>query len=293
MFLNRETLFAAQTSGGSAIGIWSVSSGKLLQTLPAESFCLGENEDRTAILTANRERPLVLRSWDLQTFKLLREVALPEDVVFAGLPRLSLDRRTLVLNQQGKAIEIDCATGRIRQTVSLPPGFVSQVDFSPDRLILVTISQNRQDSPLISATHPTPACWLKGHQDGVFDLRFSPTQPILATVSIDNTARLWELPDGRELAVLAGHKEGVFHCDFSPDGRILATASGDRTVKLWHVATRREMLTLQHERPVTMCAFSPEGSYLATGTIDGTFRFWRAATWEEIGAKEKSSAGNP
>jgi WD40 repeat protein len=292
-FLNRETLFAALTSGGSAIGIWSVVNGKLLQTLPTESFCLGENEDRTAILTANAEQPLFVRSWDLQTFKLLREVALPGDTVFNSFPRLSQDRRTLVINQSEKATEIDCATGRIRRTISPPKRFLRLVEVSPDRRAWVVSSQGSCECALLSGTGPDRVSWLQGHLDGVYDLRFSPTQQILATVSIDNTARLWEWPDGRELAVLDGHKAGLFQCDFSPDGRILATASGDRTVKLWHVATRREMLTLRHEMPVTMCAFSPDGNYLASGTIDGAFRFWRAATWEEIGAKEKSSTEEP
>jgi WD40 repeat protein len=293
VFLNRETLFAARVSGGPAIGIWSVASGNLLQTLPTECFCLGENEDRTAFLTAHCGHPIFVRSWDLRTFKMLREVALPEEVTFTSSPRLSHDRRTLVVNQTGNAIEIDCATGRIRQTVSLPERFLDEVDVSPDRRLWAQTSQRSTDCAVVSNTHSDQVSWLKGHSDAVFDLKFSPVQQILATVSIDNTARLWEWPEGRQLAVLDGHKAGVFQCDFSPDGRILATASGDRTVKLWHVATRREMVTLQHQKPVTMCAFSPEGNYLATGTIDGAFRFWRASTWEEIAAKEKSSAREP
>ena len=104
----------------------------------------------------------------------------------------------------------------------------------------------------------------------------------MATASLDSTARLWEWPNGRQLAVLAGHKERLFHCDFSPDGRTLATASGDKTVKLWNVSTRREVMTLEHDHPVTVCVFSPEGNYLATGTVNGSYHFWRAAKWDEI-----------
>ena len=154
--------------------------------------------------------------------------------------------------------------------------------FSPDRSFWAAIGGQTRDYRMGATAESSEATRLSGHQDGIFCIAFSPTENIVATASIDNTARLWEWPNGRQLAVLAGHKEGLFHCDFSPDGRTLATASGDKTVKLWHVSTRREVMTLEHDHPVTVCVFSPEGNCLATGTVNGAYHFWRAAKWDEI-----------
>jgi WD40 repeat protein len=158
--------------------------------------------------------------------------------------------------------------------------------FSPDRSTWAAMNLQTLDYRMGSTAESSEAARLTGHRDGIFCLEFSPIENIVATGSIDNTARLWDWPSGRQLAILAGHKEGVFNCDFSPDGRTLATASGDKTVKLWHVSTRREVLTLEHERPATVCVFSPEGNYLVTGTVDGVYHFWRAGNWKEIGAIE-------
>jgi len=294
VFLHQGRLFAARHEGH--VGIWSVSSGRLLHELPTEIFCLGEDENRAAILTLSPGPPYVLRYWDMQDFGLLHDVklTLPSDSAPGKAAWLSQDRRSIVLTSSlesspGQAVEIDCATGFPRRAIPLPEKGANpnhfqgyRIQFSPDRSMWAALS-NGSTVALIPSTDPTEVTWPRGHRDNVYGLAFSPTEKLLATASIDNTARLWELPSGRPLAVLAGHKEGLFSCAFSPDGRTLATASGDKTVKLWHVATRREMLTLQHDQPVAVCVFSPEGNCLATGTIDNAFHFWRAPTLDETG----------
>ena len=50
---------------------------------------------------------------------------------------------------------------------------------------------------------------LKGHEDEVFCLAFSPNGKSLATGSADWTVRLWNLEKRTEPAVLKGHQGGV------------------------------------------------------------------------------------
>jgi WD40 repeat protein len=47
---------------------------------------------------------------------------------------------------------------------------------------------------------------LRGHEDGVPSIAFSPDGHTLATASEDETARLWEVATGKEIAVLRGHE---------------------------------------------------------------------------------------
>jgi WD40 repeat protein len=101
---------------------------------------------------------------------------------------------------------------------------------------------------------------------------------MLASGSIDNTVKLWDIATRREVATLSGHRNEVSEIQFSPDGKTLATSSGDSTLKLWDVATRQELITFRgHKSWVNSVAFSPDGTILASGSADFTVKLWNPA----------------
>jgi PDZ domain/WD domain, G-beta repeat len=55
----------------------------------------------------------------------------------------------------------------------------------------------------------------------------------MLTASEDETARLWDAADGRELATLKGHTAAVERAAFARHGKLILTSSGDNTVRLW------------------------------------------------------------
>lgn len=122
-----------------------------------------------------------------------------------------------------------------------------------------------------------------GHTDVIFGIAFSPDGRYLATVSVDKTARLWDLASGESIRLFSGHTDDIGGVAFSPDGKYLATASFDRTARLWDVATGK---TVQLFRNTALMefgpAFSPDGKYLVTGSSDGTTRLWDVATGKTV-----------
>jgi hypothetical protein len=62
---------------------------------------------------------------------------------------------------------------------------------------------------------------------------FSPDGKRLASASLDQTVKVWDLATGREVLTLKGHTAGVNSVAFSPDGQRLASAAWDKTVKVW------------------------------------------------------------
>src|SRR5262249_26876470 len=65
----------------------------------------------------------------------------------------------------------------------------------------------------------------------------------LASGSVDNTVKVWDLTTGQEVHTLSGHQELILNATFNPDGRRLISAGRDRLVNVWDLgdADRREL----------------------------------------------------
>lgn len=201
-----------------------------------------------------------------------------------------------------------------------------------DAIIAARADQSAQ-SPLVRPTgtlaeippvsvEPDPILWtvrvLIGHVDRIRNVAADPTGARLASVSADNSARVWDAETGESLFTLVGHRkwiEGVaFSIDgqklltggrdgqvriwdvashtgsvngiaFSHDGKSLATASGDRTVKVWNLGEDGLALrwTLNgHTDAVYRAAFDPSGTRLASAGLDNRVRLWDIGLGREL-----------
>ncbi len=124
---------------------------------------------------------------------------------------------------------------------------------------------------------------LTGHTGSVSAVAFAPDGRTLATASIDETVRLWDLTTPAQPRLLGtpltGHTGWVSAVAFAPDGRTLATASIDETVRLWDLTTVAQPRLLGtplsgHTGWVSAVAFAPDGHTLATASHDQTVRLW-------------------
>jgi WD40 repeat protein len=120
---------------------------------------------------------------------------------------------------------------------------------------------------------------LKGHEDSVGSVGFSPDGKKLASGSYDKTIKIWDVTTGKVLNTLKGHEGWVGSVGFSPDGKKLASGSYDKTIKIWDVTTGKVLNTLKgHEGWVGSVGFSPDGKKLASGSYDKTIKIWDVTT---------------
>ncbi|KAH9944292.1 TFIID and SAGA subunit [Epithele typhae] len=115
----------------------------------------------------------------------------------------------------------------------------------------------------------------RGHQNPVWDVKWSPMGIYFATASRDRTARLWSTDRTSALRIYAGHLSDVNAVDFHPNSLYLGTASSDCTARLWDVQRGACVRVFyRHDDIVSTLAFSPDGRYLATAGEEPSIRLW-------------------
>ncbi|MCP4111117.1 MAG: hypothetical protein GY749_37255 [Desulfobacteraceae bacterium] len=136
---------------------------------------------------------------------------------------------------------------------------------------------------------------LKGHENVINALAFSPDGNKLISGSGDETARIWNIRSGKTLHVLKGHTNDIYAVAFSSDGKLALTGSDDHTLKLWNVRTGVLIRTLEgHDDDVTSAAFTPDGKYILSGSYDKTIRLWngRSGKFVKVLARQDSTVGS-
>ncbi|MGH3810866.1 MAG: NACHT and WD repeat domain-containing protein [Pseudonocardiaceae bacterium] len=165
------------------------------------------------------------------------------------------------------------------------------LDSDPDYSLLLALAAFEECAPTALAVRALTAVLvtsqlravLRGHDEIVAAVAWSPDGQRLATASSDRTARIWDPTSGSEIAALHGHTDRVWSVAWSPDKQRLATASGDRTVRIWDPDSGSEIAVLHgHNDWVRGVAWSPDGQHLATASSDRTIRIWDSHSGSEI-----------
>jgi WD40 repeat protein len=120
-------------------------------------------------------------------------------------------------------------------------------------------------------------------QEGVIEgMDFSTDGTRLGVASSGGVAKVWSIPDGKELFSLARHKGPVYDIAFSPDGNLIATAGDDGTIKLWSANEGVYISTIvykaENPEPVYVLDFSPDSKFLVSGGAGPDAILWDVET---------------
>lgn len=113
------------------------------------------------------------------------------------------------------------------------------------------------------------------HNNAVYGAAFSNDGIQLASASLDNTVKLWNVADGTHIGTLKGHGDGVAFVGYLADGRIV-TASLDKSLKVWSADGVLKATLAGHQDYLTCAAVAKTGTLAASGGFDKTVRLWDA-----------------
>ena len=115
---------------------------------------------------------------------------------------------------------------------------------------------------------------LKGHEDSVMLVKFSPTAPVLASGGMDGTLKIWNAQSGTEIrSVKLGSVDALA---YSPDGKILGVVERNN-IHLFNTTTWEstgKLVVHLEQQPVAAFTFSPDSQSLAVGGWSKKVSLW-------------------
>ena len=86
---------------------------------------------------------------------------------------------------------------------------------------------------------------LKGHKNVVYSISFNlPYADKVGTGSFDQTAKLWNVKDGKCLTTFRGHNGEIVCLAFDPNSSQMVTGSMDKTAILWNLETEQKLFDI-------------------------------------------------
>ncbi|KAJ8523283.1 hypothetical protein ONZ45_g255 [Pleurotus djamor] len=246
-----------------SIGAISVSRSSDNSTEPGSSFIFTGSQDRT------------IKMWDL-----------------SGVSQ------TATRPNDGEDPNADILRCKSLTTHKAHDKDINSLDISPNNRFLASGSQDRTakifEIEYVPSSKNRPArgelkllgvC--KGHKRGVWTVRFSRHERVLATGSGDKTIKLWNMEDWSCVKTFEGHTNSVLRVDFINMGMQLVSSASDGLVKLWNIKEEECVSTMDnHEDKVWALAISQDEKTIVSGAADSVVTFWEDCTEEQEEEKE-------
>jgi len=125
-----------------------------------------------------------------------------------------------------------------------------------------------------------------GHSKAITRLVFFRSGSLLASASIDRSARIWDCASGYEACTLKGHRSGVTAIAASKDG-LFATGTAAGVIVLWNASTGLELRRIQaHRLQVNDLIFEPTtgpNRRLISASKDRVIGLWRVSDGRTAG----------
>lgn len=243
--------YILSTSFDSTIKIWDSNNGTLLQTLEGHGESVSDaiitqNDDQVISVSWNK----TVKVWDLKTGACLQTL---ERDPTTNLYTLSRTNR-LDLNVEPLIIEAEESKSEDGD---------DEVDKHK-----ISFEVNEEEKK-----------WLKGHSGWVTCVCESPNGALVASGSVDNTIKIWDLATNTCTKSFEGHYKSITVIKFDSNGGLLLSGSCDSSVKLWDMWTGKCLESFDSLNcNILSVDFSPDGASVLSSSSDFSVQVWDIRT---------------
>ncbi len=192
----------------------------------------------------------------------------------------------LAAGSYGQVVVWDLAAARPVRLLTNVLGAVNDLKFSPDGTLLAVAGGQpsaKGDLRLYRVADWALVGTLRGHDDVIFSVAFSPDSRRLVSASFDHTLRLWDVAKLAPVRTYQNHSDFVYAVAFAPSGKHIASASKDRTVQFLEAETGKTAFTFSGmEQDVMAVAVSPDGKSVVSSGYEPAIWWWNSQTGEKV-----------
>ncbi len=272
-FMPDGTAFATASMDGS-VGLWQTASGDSVRrwsdlSSGAESVAI--SPDGTLIAAGLNDGTVIV--WDTAAGN---EVARLSGRKWAMVAFSPDGRRLGAGFQEGEFIEWQTAGWQKLGTIETGTGFVCPVYTRDGNSVLLGDHSGRVG--VWNLTRRRRTMDIAAHGRRVMNMALSGDGTLLATASMDRTAKIWRLSDGELVTVFRGHHATVAGIAFLNNEHVISTGA-DRAIFVWNANDGTVTAELRGGgEDAYSLAVSPDSASIVTGSWAGRVRLWARNT---------------
>ncbi|OMJ96038.1 hypothetical protein SteCoe_420 [Stentor coeruleus] len=279
--LFNDLTYLVSASKDYSVRLWDINENVL------SGILLGHTSWVTCLVLANK-RELIISGSEDKTIRIWNKTQQKEECCFKGhtgeIYCLVINNNETILasGAQDKFVKIWCLkTFTLLYSYNDNLSYISALGFLNNDKYLLN-SSYRQIIVHNISNYKTELI-LEGHTNSISSIKVIPGTNKIASSSLDNTFKVWDLDDSDIKATLNGHTSFISCLVVSKDNKLIVSGAWDNTIIVWSIKNKCQKFVLKgHEHYVSSLIICNDSKHVVSGSWDKTVRVWELIEGKEI-----------